>query len=229
MNKINNKSMLNSRRTLLQGLSLSLLGALPLFAWADGNSDYFKAVRFDDEARVADLLRRGFNPNTTESLRGENGLMVALREKSTKVFALLLKARAVNLDLRAKNGDTAMMLAAFSGNLPAVKALIQQGAQVNQTGWTALHYAASVGNNEIVQLLLDNYAYIDAESANKTTPLMMAARGGHILTVKLLLDEGADVGIKNNLGMTALDFAKKHDWADIVEGLTYQMKKAGKL
>lgn len=229
MKKINNNPVQATRRAVLRGLSLSALGCLPWSAWADGNSDYFKAIHFDDESRVAYLLRRGFNPNTTEALRGENGLMVALREKSTKVFALLLKARAVNLDLRAKNGDTALMLAAFAGNAAAVRALIQQGAQVNQTGWTALHYAASVGNNEIVQLLLDNYAYIDAESANKTTPLMMAARGGHILTVKLLLDEGADVGLKNNLGLTALDFAKKHEWADIVEGLTYQMKKAGKL
>lgn len=229
MNKANDNSARATRRIVLQGLSLSALGWVPLSVWADGNSDYFKAIHFDDESRVADLLGRGFNPNTTEPLRGENGLMVALREKSIKVFALLLKARAVNLDLRADNGDTALMLAAFAGNSAAVRALILQGAQVNQTGWTALHYAASVGNNEIVQLLLDNYAYIDAESANKTTPLMMAARGGHILTVKLLLDEGADVGLKNNLGMTALDFAKKHEWADIVEGLTYQMKKAGKL
>jgi ankyrin repeat protein len=58
---------------------------------------------------------------------------------------------------------------------------------------------------------------------------MMAARGGHILTVKLLLDEGADATLKNEVGMTAIDFAKKHEHHDIAEGLTYRLKKAGKL
>jgi len=152
-----------------------------------------------------------------------------LREKAMKAFNTLLNARGVNLEIRARNGDTALMIAAYTGNKPAVQALLAHEAEVNQTGWTALHYAATVGNNEIVQLLLDHHAYIDAESPNKTTPIMMAARGGHILTVKLLLDEGADATLKNELGMTAIDFARNHGKQDIVDGLTYRLKKAGKL
>ena len=50
----------------------------------------------------------------------------------------------------------------------------------------------------------------------------------NILTVKLLLDEGADVTLKNGAGMTAIDFAKAGGFNDIVEGLTYRLKKAGK-
>jgi ankyrin repeat protein len=57
---------------------------------------------------------------------------------------------------------------------------------------------------------------------------MMAARGGHILTVKLLLDEGADATLKNGADMTAIDFARAGGFNDIVEGLTYRLKKAGK-
>ena len=34
---------------------------------------------------------------------------------------------------------------------------------------------------------------------------MMAARGGHVSTVKLLLDNGADLTVKNQIGLTALD------------------------
>jgi ankyrin repeat protein len=57
---------------------------------------------------------------------------------------------------------------------------------------------------------------------------MMAARTGHILTVKLLLDEGADATLKNEAGMTAIDFARLGNYTDIVEGLTYRLRKAGK-
>ena len=50
-------------------------------------------------------------------------------------------------------------------------------------------------------------AYIDAESPNGTTPLMMAARYGSEKAVQLLINEGADLTLKNQLGLTALDFA----------------------
>jgi ankyrin repeat protein len=72
-----------------------------------------------------------------------------------------------------------------------------------------LHYAATSGNAHVVQLLLDHYAYIDAESPNGSTPLMMAAMYGSAEAVKVLLDGGADASVKNAAGLTALDFAQK--------------------
>jgi len=60
---------------------------------------------------------------------------------------------------------------------------------------------------DVVRLLLEHHAYIDAESPNKTTPLMMAARYGLPQVVSLLLEEGADPTLRNEQGLTALDFA----------------------
>ena len=85
--------------------------------------------------------------------------------------------------------------------------LITRDADINHPGWTPLHYAATGGHTAIIQLLLDESAYIDAESPNGTTPLMMAARYGNEKAVQLLLNEGADHQLKNQLGLTALDFA----------------------
>ena len=68
-----------------------------------------------------------------------------------------------------------------------------------------------------VSLLLENHAYIDAESPNKTTPLMMAAQYGNAAAVKLLLEAGADAGLKNQLGLTAIDFANKASRSDSAE------------
>ena len=61
------------------------------------------------------------------------------------------------------------------------------------------------------------------------TPIMMAARGGHIYTVKLLLDEGADATLRNAQGLSAIDMATMYKHKDIAEGLVYRLKKAGKL
>ena len=177
-------------------------------AIAGAYDDYFSAVKIDNASAVTSLLRRGFDPNTVEPERGDTGLIVALRENSMKVFNVLLHAPNVNLEAKIRNGDTALMIAAFKENKPAVEALLNKGVQVNRPGWTALHYAAAVGNREIVSLLLEKYAYIDAESPNKTTPLMMAAQYGSEDSVRLLLEHGADPSRRNQRELSAADFAK---------------------
>jgi ankyrin repeat protein len=218
------------RRRVLHGLAATgLLLCLPELAFGGAYDDWFKAIKLDRDDQVRTLLRRGVDPNTIDEERGDTGLILAVREGSARVLDMLLQVKDIKLDARSRNGDTALMLAAYKGNLAVVRALLDKGAEPNQTGWTALHYAATVGNNDIVGLLLDRSAYIDAESPNQTTPIMMAARGGHILTVKLLLDEGADATLKNGAGMTAIDFAKAGGFNDIVEGLTFRLKKAGKM
>jgi ankyrin repeat protein len=208
--------------------SVLLLAAAPGAAFADSLGDFFKAVKMDDSTAVSSLLQRGLSPNLVEENRGETGLMLALREGSDKVFNVLLNAPSVDLEARAKNGDNALMIAAYKGNVAAVKALIGKEVEVNKQGWTALHYAATIGNDEIVKLLLDESAYIDAESPNSTTPLMMAAGKGHVSTVKLLMDEGADASLKNNVGMTALDFARESDMRSVFDDMTALLGKSGK-
>lgn len=218
------------RRRCIAALAVLGLAAIaPCAAIAGAFEDYFRAVKMDDAPVVKSLLARGLDPNIIEEERGDTGLILAVRENSMKVFDLLLNAPDIDIEAESWNGDTAMMMACYKENMPAVEALLSKGAEVNRPGWTPLHYAAAVGNNDIVRILLDRSAYIDAESPNKTTPIMMAARGGHIMTVKLLLDEGADAMLKNELGMNAIDFAEKHGFTDIVEGLTHRLRKAGKL
>lgn len=227
---MNRTSISTVRRQFIGMLAVAMVSSLGLSAsYAGAYDDFFRAVKIDDAKTVKSLLERGFDPNAIEPVRGDTGMILALRENAMKVFETLLNADGINLEARASNGDNALMIACYQGNQPAVETLLARGAEVNKPGWTPLHYAAAIGNNEIVRILLDKAAYIDAESPNKTTPLMMAARGGHIMTVKLLHDEGADATLKNELGMTAIDFAEKHNHKDIAEGLTYRLKKAGKI
>jgi len=182
----------------------------------DSYSEWFRAVQADDDRKLQHLLARGFDPNTLEPERYDTALILAVRHNAKKVFALLMTTPSLNLDTRSKNGDTALMIAAFQSNVLFATELIEKGAEINRPGWTALHYAASAGCDAIVKILLENAAYIDAESPNKTTPLMMAVRGAHLATVQLLLDEGADATLKNELGLSALDIAEAQSQQKII-------------
>jgi len=181
----------------------------------DSYREWFEAVRIDDVRRVQSLLARGFDPNSVEPERFDTALILSVRLKSSKVFSTLLQTPDVNLNARSLNGDTALMIAAYLPDIPRALALIAKGVEINRPGWTALHYAAASGSIPIIQRLLDESAFIDAESPNKTTPLMMAARGGHGAVVKLLLEEGADPALRNEAQMTAADFARAQGFREL--------------
>lgn len=65
---------------------------------------------------------------------------------------------------------------------------------------TPLHLAASRGNAEVVSILLEHGATVDAKSARGMTPLHYAIEKGDVATVGALLDAGADINAQNNNG-----------------------------
>lgn len=181
--------------------------------------DFFAAIQRDDPQSLSALLRRGFDPNTLDA-KGQSGLFLALRDPSPKVVEVLLKAPKIKVETRTPQDESPLMMAAMRGELKLAAALIDKDADVNKTGWTPLHYAASSTQGDqlgVAKLLLENAAYIDAASPNGSTPLMMAAMYGNTSTLKLLLDEGADPTLKNQLGLTAVDFAQRADRKEMVE------------
>ena len=83
--------------------------------------------------------------------------------------------------------------------------------------FTPLTKACLYGDEKIIRLLLDNGADVNyREPLNKDTPLIYLLRSywsidsKDIETIKILLEYGADSkNIKNKIGYTALDYAKK--------------------
>lgn len=194
-------------------------------SFAGSYEDFFSAVRHDDAGAVRTLLGRGFDPDTLDP-KGLSGLYLAMREPSPKVAAALIEWPKTNVEIRTRDDESPLMMAALKGHLDLARRLIERGADVNKTGWTPLHYAATGGHLAIVELLLEHHAYIDAESPNGTTPLMMAAQYGSIGAVKLLLEAGADPGLKNQLGLSAIDFAYRVDRADAAELIAGAIRRA---
>jgi ankyrin repeat protein len=177
---------------------------------AGSYDDFFKAIHFDRPDVIQRLVMRGFDTNTPNE-KGVPALMVAITSGSPNSALYLASQDSTRVELANALGETPLMLAAITNQLELANKLIERGAEVNRKGWTPLHYAASKGHIAMMRLLLENSAYIDAESPNGTTPLMMAAYYASPLAVKLLLEEGADPTLRNQAKASALDLALTAD------------------
>lgn len=130
------------------------------------------------------------------------------------------------VDSRDAAGQTPLMYAAESGQLEVVRYLISAGADVNATSnalglGTPLIYAASSDRTQVMQYLIDNGARVDARTpARQETALMWAAGRGHVEAANLLIESGADTGLKNKDGQTALDIARETNREPVIELLS---------
>ncbi|MEW6322742.1 MAG: ankyrin repeat domain-containing protein [Acidobacteriota bacterium] len=114
--------------------------------------------------------------------------------------------------------------AAMRTDVAAVRALLQQGADVNAAqgdGMTALHWAAERGHAELAGMLL--YAGANVQAVTRIgayTPLHLAARAASLPVVQALLSAGADVtATTTNTGVTPLHLAAAAGHAGIVTAL----------
>lgn len=209
-------------KTALASSALVAAGA----ACAGPEQDLVLAAKMDDVTTVTRLLAKGLSANVVDPVSGESLLLLALREDSQRVVKQLVAAPDLGLDLAAPNGNTALMMAAYKRNRPAVEALLARGAAVNQSGWTALHYAAAGGDAEIVRLLIKAGANLNARAIADITPLMMAAREGQEQAADALLRAGADANAVNSEGLHAGQVADKADKPRIARMIAPYLKKA---
>lgn len=141
----------------------------------------------------------------------------------------------IDIETRDNDGNTAIMLAAHSGNLQMVNALIDAGADVNardDLGWAPLIkavYNAEMkrGFADVVQALLDARANIEAPIGYGVRPLMLAAGYGETAVVEVLLKAGADVLARNEGGLTALMMVKQKHYVDVINILHDAEREAG--
>lgn len=205
------------RRGLLLGL---LAGAAS--AAADPTREFFRAIEINNYDGVLTLLVRGLDPNQADP-QGQRPLHWALLHESEKAIEALLADPRTNLNARNGSDETPLMLAALRGRLDWLQLLVKKGARIErgpgERAWTALHYACSGPDNGTVAWLIDQGLDIDARSSNGTTPLMMAAGYGSIDSAQLLLKRGADPKLRNDLGLSAWEFARRAGREDIAERL----------
>jgi len=199
------------------------------------------------DATAVDLLLKAGATVKARNRYGATPFGLAVTEGHAAVIERLLQAGE---DPHAVvNGDPVLMLAARSGRVDAVKALLARGADVNVKesiyGQTALIWAAAAGQSAVVKTLVEAGGDIKARNRPpgkgierdagfripaendplgirshrnsgawgitldglQFTPLMWAARAGHVETVRTLLDLGADVNEAKPEGTTSLILA----------------------
>jgi uncharacterized protein len=135
-------------------------------------------------------------------------LMLAAEGGHLPLVLRLLEAGA-RMDHRAE-GRTALDLAAIAGKIRVVRLLEARGCPGNlKKAWNeALRDAAVFGFLGKAKLAIRNGANVDCRSGGGLTPLMDAARMGHLTLAKYLLEQGADARLKGGSRQrTALYYA----------------------
>ena len=103
-----------------------------------------------------------------------------------------------------------LWISALYHNLEAAKMLVDAGADVNSS--KALFIAAERNKLDMVNFLLQSGADVNHQDYYGNTPLFHNAKGQlEGVGFKELVEAGADPGIKNKKGETALMWANKHN------------------
>lgn len=97
------------------------------------------------------------------------------------------------------------------GDLTEVRHALHSGAEVNalfKGDFTPLHVAVHIGSPEIVELLCDSGASVNAQTCIGDCPITFAvATNGPIAIVEILRKYGANLSVANSLQATPLHFA----------------------
>ena len=100
-----------------------------------------------------------------------------------------LLERGADVNVRDKDGETALMIVSWYGKKEIAELLIKNGIDINakdNLGRTALMYASWYGHNEVVKLLLENGADVNAQDEDDITALMYAFKNGDKEIIELL-------------------------------------------
>jgi ankyrin repeat protein len=138
------------------------------------------------------LASKGADLKATDAFK--NTLLIAAAVGNDSDTIRLALEAGVDPSAASVTGITALFMAVYHANLPAVQLLLSKGARVD-----AVADMPNAGAN------------VNARDGRSMTPLMFAVAKNDQdpAVIRLLLERGADTTVQSNVGETAADWARK--------------------
>jgi ankyrin repeat protein len=181
------------------------------------------AARQRHDKMIALLIEFGADVNA-----GDPTPLVAAVMRDHVPSVKVLLDHGADIDKSGQDGFKPLPLAIAEDKYESAKTLMEAGAKVNEPsgddGLTPLMIAAgqtspaegamfvpgSTRPTDIAQGLIERGADVNAQSKSGVTALMIAAAHNNPPMIGILIDAGADPGLKNSLGQTAAEVAEKN-------------------
>lgn len=171
------------------------------------------------------LLDNGVSADA-RSPNSSTALLQAVQSGKTNVIQLLIDRGANKECVQRDSYWTPLFEAVRSEKKNVVAQLLKNKVRVDARGYnleTPLYTAAQLGNVDIIKMLIDHGANIEARlMQNGRTPLYEATSEGHMKAVELLLQEGANIECKCEDGLTPLLEASRRGHEAVVQLLLQQ-------
>jgi ankyrin repeat protein len=186
------------------------------------------------------LLSKGADVNAADTV-GVTPLIAAAAVDNDEAARLILgRGASVNAAARIGQSATPLIGAAYNGNVPLMRLLLDAKADVKAISAdragnvkngavmfgkvTALHMAVSSGNADAVRLMLDSGADVNALDVRGMTPLVwsIATDRPNARIVRALVEHGAKASIKTNDGEDAHAWARKFNNPPVLKALGLQ-------
>ncbi|XP_075776642.1 transient receptor potential cation channel subfamily A member 1 [Pelodiscus sinensis] len=192
-----------------------------------GNTPLHWAAKRNQAESVKLLLSRGANPNILNSSMMAP-LHLAVQSLHNEIVKVLVQHSSTDVNLEGETGNTPIIVACYKENPEALTLLLENGGKLcksNKTGCMPVHAAAFSGAKACLEIILKKgeelghsaESHINFTNNGKCSPLHLAVQSGDLEMIKMCIEYGAQIDLKQNEKCTALHFAATQGATEIVK------------